>query len=200
MTIDNKHVVALNYILHTDGENEEKVLVEKSDVENPLTFLYGVGMMIPKFEENIKGLTTGDKASFTILPEILDCKEFVNADEIAKGLSPFQPEKVAFEAGRIMLNRIDELFKNQENFAFETTLATKTYKQKIKFAKEKVEEIRSLGINVGKGTVEYQKVKEEDWANNWKKYYKPIKIGEKIIFDPNSESFVIRRTERSGKS
>lgn len=35
-----------------------------------------------------------------------------------------------------MLNRIDELFKNQENFAFETTLATKTYKQKIKFAKE----------------------------------------------------------------
>ena len=68
MTIDNKHVVALNYILHTDGENNEKVLVEKSDAENPLTFLYGVGMMIPKFEENIKGLTTGDKASFTILP------------------------------------------------------------------------------------------------------------------------------------
>ncbi|WP_300674699.1 zeta toxin family protein [Soonwooa sp.] len=82
---------------------------------------------------NGAGKTT---ASFTILPEILDCKEFVNADEIAKGLSPFQPEKVAFEAGRIMLNRIDELFKNQENFAFETTLATKTYKQKVKFAKE----------------------------------------------------------------
>ena len=82
---------------------------------------------------NGAGKTT---ASFTILPEILDCKEFVNADEIAKGLSPFQPEKVAFEAGRIMLNRIDELFKNQENFAFDTTLATKTYKQKIKFAKE----------------------------------------------------------------
>ncbi len=82
---------------------------------------------------NGAGKTT---ASFTILPEILDCKEFVNADEIAKGLSPFQPEKVAFEAGRIMLNRIDELFKNQETFAFETTLATKTYKQKIKYAKE----------------------------------------------------------------
>ena len=82
---------------------------------------------------NGAGKTT---ASFTILPEILDCKEFVNADEIAKGLSPFQPEKVAFEAGRIMLNRIDELFKNQENFAFETTLATKTYRQKVKFAKE----------------------------------------------------------------
>lgn len=82
---------------------------------------------------NGAGKTT---ASFTILPEILECKEFVNADEIAKGLSPFQPEKVAFEAGRIMLNRIDELFKNKENFAFETTLATKTYKQKIQFAKQ----------------------------------------------------------------
>ena len=82
---------------------------------------------------NGAGKTT---ASFTILPEILDCKEFVNADEIAKGLSPFQPEKVSFEAGRIMLNRIDELFEQNENFAFETTLATKTYKQKILKAQE----------------------------------------------------------------
>jgi len=83
---------------------------------------------------NGAGKTT---ASFSILPEILDCKEFVNADEIAKGISPFQPEKVAFEAGRIMLSRIDELFKNQENFAFETTLATKSYKQRIEFARTK---------------------------------------------------------------
>jgi len=48
-------------------------------------------------------------ASFTILLEILDCKEFINADEIARGISPFQPDKVSFEAGRIMLNRINEL-------------------------------------------------------------------------------------------
>lgn len=82
---------------------------------------------------NGAGKTT---ASFTILPKILDCKEFVNADEIAKGLSPFQPEKVAFEAGRIMLNRINELFKDNEDFSFETTLATKSYKQKILYAKE----------------------------------------------------------------
>lgn len=55
---------------------------------------------------NGAGKTT---ASFTILPEILNCKEFVNADEIAKGLSPFQPDKVSLESGRIMLNRINEL-------------------------------------------------------------------------------------------
>ena len=77
---------------------------------------------------NGAGKTT---ASFTILPEILNCKEFVNADEIAKGLSPFQPEQVSFEAGRIMLNRISELFSSKVDFAFETTLATKSYKQKI---------------------------------------------------------------------
>ncbi|MEN5433439.1 zeta toxin family protein [Sphingobacterium faecium] len=82
---------------------------------------------------NGAGKTT---ASFTILPEILECKEFINADEIAKGLSPFQPEKVAFEAGRIMLKRIDELFLENENFAFETTLATKSYRNRIIKAKE----------------------------------------------------------------
>lgn len=82
---------------------------------------------------NGAGKTT---ASFTILPEIILCKEFVNADEIAKGLSPFQPENVAFEAGRIMLNRINDLLKNGESFAFETTLATRSYKGKILDAKK----------------------------------------------------------------
>ena len=81
---------------------------------------------------NGAGKTT---ASFTILPDILDCREFVNADEIARGLSPFQPEKVAFEAGRIMLQRIDELLTKKETFAFETTLSTKSYKNTIKKAK-----------------------------------------------------------------
>lgn len=80
---------------------------------------------------NGAGKTT---ASYSILPEILDCREFVNADEIAKGLSPFQPEKVSFEAGRIMLNRIDELFKKEVDFAFETTLSAKSYISIVKKA------------------------------------------------------------------
>lgn len=83
---------------------------------------------------NGAGKTT---ASFTILPEILDCKEFVNADEIAKGLSPFQPDKVAVEAGRIMISRINNLLEDELSFAFETTLATKSYKNKILLAKNK---------------------------------------------------------------
>jgi predicted ABC-type ATPase len=83
---------------------------------------------------NGAGKTT---ASFTILPEILDCKEFVNADEIAKGISPFQPERVSLEAGRIMLNRIKELLSENHSFAFETTLATKSYKNTISEAKSR---------------------------------------------------------------
>lgn len=82
---------------------------------------------------NGAGKTT---ASFTILPDILNCYEFVNADEIARGLSPFQPEKVALQAGKIMLNRIDELFSLKVDFAFETTLASKTYKEKVLYAQE----------------------------------------------------------------
>ena len=90
---------------------------------------------------NGAGKTT---ASFTILPEILGCKEFINADEIAKGLSPFQPESVAMQAGRIMLARMDELLQKGETFAFETTLATKSYKQKIEWAQANGYEVTLL--------------------------------------------------------
>jgi len=90
---------------------------------------------------NGAGKTT---ASFTILPEILGCKEFINADEIAKGLSPFQPESVAMQAGRIMLARMDELLQKGEIFAFETTLATKSYKQKIEWAQANGYEVTLL--------------------------------------------------------
>lgn len=73
---------------------------------------------------NGAGKTT---ASYTVLPEILDCREFVNADEIARGLSPFNPGSVAIEAGRLMLKRIEELLGKGESFSIETTLATKSY-------------------------------------------------------------------------
>ncbi len=82
---------------------------------------------------NGAGKTT---ASFTILPEILDCKEFVNADEIARGISPFQPEKVGLEAGRMMLKRIKNLSGAGESFAFETTLSTRSYVNFIDKAKQ----------------------------------------------------------------
>ena len=77
---------------------------------------------------NGAGKTT---ASFTVLPDLLNCYEFVNADEIAKGLSPFRPESVAIEAGRLMLHRIDELMNQRVDFAFETTLAASLHLRTI---------------------------------------------------------------------
>lgn len=82
---------------------------------------------------NGAGKTT---SAYTLLPEILDVWEFVNADEIARGLSPFNVESVAFEAGRIMLQRIDYLISKHVDFSFETTLSTRSYVQTIRRAKE----------------------------------------------------------------
>ena len=82
---------------------------------------------------NGAGKTT---ASYTILPEMLDCKEFVNADEIAKGLSPFKSDSTAIQAGRLMLKRINFLFETDADFAFETTLAAKSYSNFVKKAKQ----------------------------------------------------------------
>ncbi len=83
---------------------------------------------------NGAGKTT---ASYTILPEMLDCREFVNADEIARGISPFKPESVSIQAGKIMIERISNLMANGTDFAIETTLATKIYAKIIKYAQER---------------------------------------------------------------
>ena len=82
---------------------------------------------------NGAGKTT---ASYNLLPEILHCPNFVNADEIARGLSPFAPEAVAIQAGRIMLVRIEELLPQKVDFAIETTLATRSYVGLVKRAQE----------------------------------------------------------------
>lgn len=151
-------------------------------------------------------------ASFTILPTILNCKEFVNADEIAKGLSPFQPEKASFESGRIMLHRINELLAQNESFAFETTLATRSYKNKIKEAKSKnyhvillffwlnntdlaKERVRTRvsegGHNIPEDVIERRYIKG---INNLFNIYLPI-VDHALIFD-NSEGkhFLIAET------
>jgi predicted ABC-type ATPase len=83
---------------------------------------------------NGAGKTT---ASYTMMPEMLEMSELVNADEIAKGLSPFNPDSVAIQAGKIMLMRVRELIGMGADFAFETTLATKSYYYLIKEAQEK---------------------------------------------------------------
>jgi len=72
---------------------------------------------------NGSGKTT---ASYTLLPEILECTEFVNSDEFAKSLSPFCPEDAYIQASRFMLMKTRTLFSKREDFAIETTLATRS--------------------------------------------------------------------------
>ena len=66
-------------------------------------------------------------AAPAVLPTLLGVGEFVNADVIAAGLSAFAPERHAVEAGRIMLGRLRALAAARESFAFETTLASRTF-------------------------------------------------------------------------
>lgn len=70
------------------------------------------------------------------LPQEMRCREFVNADLIAAGLSPFAADAAAFEAGRIMLRRLRELFERREDFSFETTLTGFGYTHLLREMKE----------------------------------------------------------------
>lgn len=106
---------------------------------------------------NGAGKTT---ASYTVLPEVLDCREFVNADEIARGLSPFNPESVAIEAGRLMLSRIEELLERDESFSIETTLATKSYINLVRRAQAKGYNVRVLFFWLRTPDLSVQRVSE----------------------------------------
>ena len=64
MTVEKNHVVAVQYTLNAIEGDGEKTFIEKTDPEIPFTFLYGVGMMLPKFEEELQGMVAGDKKSF----------------------------------------------------------------------------------------------------------------------------------------
>ena len=73
---------------------------------------------------NGAGKTT---CAFHLLPRSLQIRHYVNADLIAKGLSPFDPTLTEFDAARLMLKRIRELSDGSDSFAFETTLASRTF-------------------------------------------------------------------------
>ncbi len=82
---------------------------------------------------NGAGKTT---AAYNLLPEVFDTTEFINADEIARGINPKNVDAAAFAAGKIMLQKIDDCIKEKRNFAFETTLSGLTYLKIIEYAKQ----------------------------------------------------------------
>lgn len=77
----------------------------------------------------VAGPNGSGKSTFArlFLPEYADCREFVNADLIAAGISPFNPESLALQAGKLMLERIEALAEARVDFGFETTLAGKSW-------------------------------------------------------------------------
>jgi predicted ABC-type ATPase len=79
-----------------------------------------------------------------ILPQFLNVYEYLNADEIAAGLSPFRPESVAIQAGKIMLQRLDYFVEHQVDFAFETTLSGLNYVRFLKKCQTKSYQINLI--------------------------------------------------------
>src|SRR6266567_7194774 len=82
----------------------------------------------------IAGPNGAGKTTFArkFLPRYAECRNFINADLIAQGLSPFAPDDVAFAAGRLMLGEIERFAKRGDDFSFETTLSGTTYMKLIR--------------------------------------------------------------------
>ena len=91
----------------------------------------------------IAGPNGAGKTTFALryLPEITGCKNFINADLIADGLSPLDPAKVQLEAGKTLLREIRGHVADGEDFAFETTLSGRSYAKLLK-------ELKSKGWNI----------------------------------------------------
>ena len=106
---------------------------------------------------NGAGKTT---ASYTFLPEILDCREFVNSDEFAKSLSPFDPSSASVSASRYMLMRIQYLLNLGADFSIETTLATRSMVSIISEAKEKGYDVTLLYLWVQKPEIAIERVRD----------------------------------------
>ncbi len=107
MTITPNSVVSLTYKLHTINDGE-KAFVEEADHSNPLVFLYGVGMMLPKFEENIGGLQQGDTIDFAL--EAADAYGEIDESAVAQ-----LPADMFNESGIPPVGEILPLQDNQGN-------------------------------------------------------------------------------------
>jgi predicted ABC-type ATPase len=93
-----------------------------------------------------------------LLPHYLNCYEFVNADSIAAGLSPFRPESVALRAGRLMLERLQTLADASVDFGFESTLASRTFAPFLHEQKAKGYSVQLLYVSLRSPDLAVQRV------------------------------------------
>ena len=106
---------------------------------------------------NGSGKTT---ASYTVLPEMLGCSEFVNSDEFAKSFSPFDPAAASISAGRYMLLKIRYLLQHKRDFCIETTLATRSLMRTIEEAKENGYQVTLLYFWINSPDLAVKRVKD----------------------------------------
>lgn len=119
-----------------------------------------------------------------ILPNFLNVYEYVNADEIASGLSPFRPENMVIQAGKLMLKRLNYLVKNKSNFAFETTLSGLNYLRFLNKCKQENYQINLIYFWLETSEIAFARVKQ-----------RVISVGHNI-----PEDVIIRRYYRGQKN
>ena len=158
----------------------------------------------------IAGPNGAGKTTFAkeFLPVEAECLNFINADLIAQGLAPFQPDKAVIKAAKLMIHQIDEFIRKEESFAFETTLSGRTYIKKIREMKVKgykiiiyflklasvdlaIERIK-LRVSQGGHNVPLEDVRrrfERSWIN-FQTIYKPL-ADAWIVFDTSGSEPVI---------
>lgn len=112
----------------------------------------------------IAGPNGAGKTTFALeyLPQIAQCSRFINADLIAAGLSPLAPERGLLAASRLFLSEIDDAIAEREDFAFETTLAGRSYLKLVR-------RLRSEGwrvelIYLALPSVEMSKLRVAEWV------------------------------------
>ncbi|MBL7158687.1 MAG: hypothetical protein ISS91_04180 [Candidatus Omnitrophica bacterium] len=136
--IGRQHIYSLN----TENEMTRKMLIPIFRKE--ISFGREIKSHFSKHLKNrnvyiIAGSNGSGKTTFAkmFLPEYTGCKQFVNSDLIAQGLSPFSPQGAAMKAGRLVLERIDDLARQGLDFGFETTLSGKFYIKRLENLKQK---------------------------------------------------------------
>ncbi len=163
---------------------------------------------------NGAGKTTSAES---LLPNFLNCIEFVNADLIAKGISPYNTEAVAIQAGRIMLQRINELRHAKVDFVIETTLSTLSYAKFIRDCKQEGYDVVLIYIWLNHPDIAVQRVAQRFAKGGHnipeevirRRYFKGLKNLNKIFLtlcnewiiadNSNKELEVIARKDKFGE-
>ncbi|MFV2061084.1 MAG: zeta toxin family protein [Gammaproteobacteria bacterium] len=158
----------------------------------------------------IAGPNGAGKTTFAneFLPNEANCLHFINADLIAAGLSPFEPETVAVKAGKIMLQAMEEYIAKNESFVFETTLAAKNYARKIPVWQSKGYQVSLIFLRLRDVVMAIQRVSERvkqgghniteeviirRYKNGWSNFqniYVPL-VNDWVIYDNSSDQPVL---------